>query len=131
MLSRCYNPKDISYPNYGGRGIGVDPRWLGKNGLENFIADMGNCPPKLSLERINNNEGYTQSNCKWATRIEQARNMRKTRVIPYKGKDMSMAEAAELSGIKYTTLRARVRRGALNESELYATILVNKSHTQA
>lgn len=73
MHSRCENPNCIGYKNYGGRGIKVCDRWFK---FENFFEDMGKKPEGLSLERINNNKGYSPDNCKWATRIEQSHNSR-------------------------------------------------------
>lgn len=75
---RCYNPHRPEYKNYGGRGIGMCKRW--RNSFEAFYADMGPCPPGLTLERKNNHKGYTPSNCKWATWAEQARNKRYKRL---------------------------------------------------
>ncbi len=74
MKSRCCNPEHKRYKDWGGRGITVCARWLVS--FENFYADMGNRPHGRSLDRINNEEGYSPENCRWATSKEQAENKR-------------------------------------------------------
>ena len=79
IKNRCYYEKDISYKNYGGRGITVCASWLDKEyGFLNFFRDIGKKPSKThSIDRINNDDNYEPSNCRWATRKEQATNKRK------------------------------------------------------
>jgi len=78
MIERCYTPTHQSYRHYGERGIKVCDRW---RDFEAFLSDMGVRPSAAhTLERTNNDQGYFPSNCKWATRSEQARNRRTTKL---------------------------------------------------
>lgn len=80
MLHRCFCESGRNYALWGGRGITVCKRWLGKKGLFNFIDDMGDPPStKHSLDRVDNNGHYEPSNCRWATQRTQLSNRR-----PYK-----------------------------------------------
>lgn len=77
MIQRCENEKNPSFENYGGRGITVSNEW---HSFETFIADMGRRPDStLTVERKNNDLGYSKENCVWATRSDQAFNKRPKR----------------------------------------------------
>jgi len=76
MIQRCTNSKATRYKDYGGRGITVCDHW---RDFKNFLADMGERPVGLTLERLDNNKGYSLDNCKWATYFEQCHNRRSYR----------------------------------------------------
>lgn len=73
MWARCTNPNAINYERYGGRGIKVCRRW---RNFRSFYADMGDPPRGKTLDRVNNDKGYSPANCRWSTRVEQRRNRR-------------------------------------------------------
>lgn len=84
MRTRCFNPKYNGFNKYGGRGITICDRWLGANGFANFCEDMGEKPTKRhSIDRKDNNKGYSKDNCRWATKLEQNLNRSIANKHPY------------------------------------------------
>ena len=113
MKSRCTNPNNPEWKNYGARGISVCPQW-GKS-FSVFLADMGKKPsPSHSIDRIDVDGDYEPDNCRWATTYEQARNRRNNRIIELNGKTMVLADWAAKIGISPASLDERLKRFTKN-----------------
>lgn len=109
MIGRCHNPKSQAYVGYGGRGIFVCERWQAPAA---FIADMDpSFTEGMTLDRINNEAGYSPENCRWADRREQAFNRRSNTAITFDGRTQAVFEWAKEIGIPPRTLWARIKQG--------------------
>jgi len=116
MLDRCNNPKHVAFHRYGGRGIKVCNRW---KTFENFWKDMHKSfDPSLTLERINNNKGYSVRNCRWASNEEQSKNKSSNVFLTYKKLTLTLGEWSKHLGINKQTLSERLRRGWSAEETL-------------
>lgn len=110
MIQRCTNPNSAKWKDYGARGISVHPRW--RQSFRSFFDDVGSRPsPQHSLDRIDNDGNYEPRNVRWATRKEQARNKRSSRVLTVGGESATLAEWVERTGIGKSTIRERLNRG--------------------
>lgn len=107
MLDRCKNPNNPSYADYGGRGIAVSEEW---KDFETFYADMGSRPKGYSLDRIDNDKGYSKDNCKWSTYRDQLNNRRNNRMLEFRGEVKTFGEWAVVTGIGWHTIRSRIDR---------------------
>ena len=109
MRSRCYNSNDPYFHRYGARGIRVCKRWL--DSFENFLADMGERPQGLTLERKKNDFDYSFSNCKWGTRTEQSQNREMTVWIDLDGKRQCLSAWSREYGLSPQVISQRLKRG--------------------
>lgn len=110
MVKRCTNPKQQSYRYYGGKGVTVCDRWLA--GFENFLADMGERPDGMTLDRYPNASGnYEPGNCRWATPRMQQSNTSANVLLEFNGETKHISEWARSLGTHRETLVGRLRRG--------------------
>lgn len=110
MLGRCYSPTHQAYKDYGARGITVCKEW--KEDFVSFFmwAKKEGYRKGLSLDRIDNNKGYSPNNCRWVTMKEQSNNRRSNHLLTFNGRTQTMQQWAEETGINYWTIRDRLAR---------------------
>ena len=108
MIIRCEDTTSNRYCRYGARGITVCEQW--KNDPESFCewALSHGYSPGLTIDRIDNNKGYSPDNCRWSTPYEQSRNTSKNVYITYNGKTQTLKDWSKELGIKNTTLHSRI-----------------------
>lgn len=117
MKGRCLNPDDKDYPNYGGRGITIHEPWI--ESFETFLADMGECPPKHTIDRISVEGNYTPENTQWANVITQNRNKRTSLYITYKGETRHLKEWCELLNLPYSRTVSRISKFGYTPEEAF------------
>lgn len=118
MKTRCLNPRQDRYEDYGGRGITICDRWLhgdsGLSGFECFLEDLGRKPSSQhTLDRRDNDGNYDPDNCRWATPAEQNRNSRQARLLQVCGVVINLADAADFTtdSPSASTIRRRIDLG--------------------
>lgn len=108
MLSRCNNKNDKKAHLYHNKGITVCERW---HDFHNFLADMGERPAGMSIDRIDGSKGYSPDNCRWADAKTQGNNTNANVVLNHKNESLTVSQWAERVGIKQNTIIYRLRRG--------------------
>lgn len=108
MVGRCHNPRNQAYLNYGGRGIKVCAEW---RKFENFYADMGEPAAGLTLDRMDNNLGYSKANCQWVTVKVQQNNKRSNVRLHFEGKTLNVTQWAKLLNTPRQLIYDRLRAG--------------------
>jgi hypothetical protein len=129
MTQRCTNPSHKNFDGYGGRGIGICERW---GSFELFLADMGDRPEGMTLDRLDVNGNYEAGNCQWSTPSEQSANRRCALVYEHEGRRLTLKEWSSHLGINYHTLRYRIRvYGWSIGRSLSTPILIDRSSKNA
>lgn len=106
MIGRCTQKGHTSYPRYGALGVTVCERWMGS--FENFLADMGERPEGLSIERVGGAKVYGPTTCIWADAKTQALSRNTTRWITHDGETLCLKDWAAKVGMPYLKLYKRV-----------------------
>lgn len=127
MRQRCMNVTNDAYMDYGGRGIEVCERW--KHSFENFYSDMGKRPSlKHTLDRYPDQNGnYEPSNCRWATKKEQANNRRSNVLIEYKGEVKTLKQWCEALNMSYKLVHKRIKQFNWTIDEAFNTPVKRES----
>lgn len=120
MKARCNTPTASHYEDYGGRNIKVDSEWNDYIKFKDWALKNGYAD-NLTLDRVDTDGDYRPDNCRWVTQKEQMRNTRHNVWITYNGETKTIAEWAEITGIKYHTLKARVKKHRDNVEQIFAT----------
>ncbi|KQN33636.1 hypothetical protein ASE88_00970 [Sphingomonas sp. Leaf38] len=118
MMARCSNLDD---PNYGGRGIAVCKRWQTFASFYRWAMCSG-YQEHLTIDRVNNDQGYRPGNCRWATPHEQARNTRRTVFVQHEGQRISLTDAAAALGLSYGWLQKRMKNEGMSFEEAVANV---------
>jgi hypothetical protein len=116
MVDRCTKPSNKAFHHYGERGIFVCDRWLS---FDNWLSDMGDPPPKMTLERKDNNGPYSPDNCRWATQKDQTRNTRRTFRVEYQGQTKSLSAWCEELGLNYDSTHHKLRNLRQSPREVF------------
>ena len=120
MIMRCTNKKAINYSRYGGRGITVCEQWLKRGGNLDFFkwAENNGYEENLSLDRIDNDKGYSPENCRWTDLRTQGKNKRNNIYLTFNGKTQILEEWSRETGIDSRLLRYRTTHGWSDEEAL-------------
>lgn len=108
MMRRTKNKNHEKWMYYGGRGISVCESW---NNFANFLYDMGERPKNCFLDRINNESNYEPGNCRWVTRLDQAKNKRSSVWIYFMGERIWLYDLIKKHNLCNSTIRRRLSRG--------------------
>ncbi len=115
------------HPRYAGRGIGICAEWSIYENFRDWALANG-YEPGLTIERVNVNGNYCPENCAWIPLKKQARNRTTTKWVEYDGREMSLAEAAELAGLPYKEVHLRIKSGWSVYDALHTPLLTDPNN---
>lgn len=118
MKQRCENPNNPGYNSYGERSISICDEWHDFQNFCDWALDNG-YGDDLTIDRIDNDDGYFPENCRWTDRVTQMNNRRVSRYFTYAGETKTLAEWTRCLGVKYSTLWYRIARGDMQDFERY------------
>ena len=119
IKTRCTNHNRTYSHRYADRGIKMCDRWA--NSFESFLEDMGHPPEGMTIDRIDNERGYSKENCRWATMREQAANTSRNRRITISGESMIVMDASRRFGVSQYTIYNRLNRGLSDHEAVFGT----------
>lgn len=120
IKSRCYNPKNHKYKNYGARGVTMSNEW--KDDFMAFYNDVGPRPsPEYTIDRKDNSKGYFKDNCRWATGEEQNNNRRNNLLHEFDGQWKTLSEWCRVLEMNYHTVYQRIYRYGMSFEEAIVT----------
>lgn len=110
MKTRCNNPNSHNYKHYGGRGIKICSEWLNFSAFREWSLSHGYAD-NLTIDRIDNEKGYSPDNCRWVTFKEQANNKRTNHFITYNGETKTIGQWSEATGLTWACIKRRIDAG--------------------
>lgn len=127
MKTRCYNKNSTSFKNYGGRGIAVADSLMDYQEFRTYVlSELGPCPKEFQLDRVDNNGDYRPGNLRWSSRAEQCRNRRSNLLVSFGGEVLPLVDAVAKTGLKYQTVRRRLRAGWSEHDALTTPVKATK-----
>jgi hypothetical protein len=124
IKERCCNPNSKDWDNYGGRGIKICKEW--SSSFADFLADMGERPDGMTIDRIDVDGHYNKENCRWASMSTQGNNRRTCVYVDFNGKSQSVADWSREVGLERKTLEYRIRSGWEVERALTTPSLIKR-----
>lgn len=125
MHKRCYNSQCKDYKDYGGRGISIYEDWFSYDNFREWSLSNG-YKEDLTIDRIDNNQNYSPSNCRWVTRLEQNNNIRQCHYLTYNNETHTIAEWARIKNMSRATLRDRINKYGWTIEEALSTSVGKK-----